>query len=263
MLNFTKLLSPLAIALSLALSANAYAGHGHHSTDNGMGQMVRQLDLSAAQRQDIRQVIKQARRDRALYRQDERQFRQDIRALVQAPQWDEQATHTTLSQSQSLLDKLALQKASSKHQVWQLLSAQQQGGFLQAVEDREPRKRDGHGATRLLKEIALSDEQSAAILQLKTDLQASRDAYKIKRQAFKQAERALIQSEAFSQSAWQAIRVEYQQDLLAMALLKAKSRHDSWQILTTAQQAQLKEQMAKHGAEKRHGKKHGERQGRS
>jgi Spy/CpxP family protein refolding chaperone len=44
-----------------------------------------------------------------------------------------------------------------------------------------------------------------------------------------------------------------------MALEKAQSKHDIWQILTPEQQTQLKGKMAKHAAKKRHGKKHGGR----
>jgi Spy/CpxP family protein refolding chaperone len=224
-----------------------------------MRHLLQQLALSKTQRQDIRQVIKQTLEDRGLYRQDMRGLRKDIFALVQAPQWDEQAVRTAIGQRQELLGNLALQKAISKQQVWQLLSTEQQAEFLQLVEQREAKERGTQAATGMLKGLSLSEEQSAAIDLLKIDLQLSRDGFQERRQAFKQAERALIQSEGFSQSDWQVLRLEYQDDFLSMALTKAKYKHDIWQVLTAEQQTQLKEKKRKHGIKKRRLEKHGER----
>ena len=255
MFGYKKILSPLALSLSLALSGSAFAGQHTQSADKDTRQIFKQLELSNAQRQDIRQFSKQTRQDRGVYTLDMRDLTQNIRALVQSSTWDEQAVHSALSRRQVLQTTLALRRAQQKHQLWRLLSTQQQAKLLQLTEQREPKKRAGKHKGKYIKKLGLSEQQSAAFKELKSQLHADREASSATRQGFKLEERALIHAEVFSPNDWLALKAKYQQAFLAMALTGVKNKHQRWQILTPEQQGQARENRSKHEAKKPQGKK--------
>ena len=67
----------------------------------------------------------------------------------------------------------------------------------------------------------------------------------------------LIQSTDFAPEAWQSLSNQYQVDFLTMVVLKAKTKHDMWNLLTPEQQADAKENRGcKNKKQGKKGKKH-------
>ena len=243
--KFRKLIAPLALSVSLALSAVANSAPMEHR-EPAFRHLLAQLNLSQAQRQDIRQLFKSARADKALFREDKRQFMQQLHALIQSPDWDETAANSLLMAQQEIRSQVALQRASSKHQLWQLLNAQQQSKLVALLEQQTAKKPPQEEGLKLLGKLNLDTEQQTQIEQVRQMMQAERERLSAKTKAFLAAERSLINTQEFNQSQWQSLYSALQMDTLAISLSKAESRNKVWNILNDSQQQQLLELLKAH-----------------
>jgi Spy/CpxP family protein refolding chaperone len=243
------------VSLSLAFAPNAFADKDHHPRKNEMRQLFKQLDLTQTQVQDVRQLMKQGHDDQDVIRQDMRQISKQLTALIQSSTWDQQAVETVLLQRINLTSQIGWQKASKKNQVWQLLTPEQQTEFARLTEQAKGKTKEGKGrrASKFLDSLELSDEQAAKIELIKADSKAHSTDYKTLHQEFRQAQQSLIQSTSLSESDWQTLALKYQDDKLAMALAKAQSRHNIWNVLNAEQQTQLMEK-AQHRSDKKRGR---------
>lgn len=236
--------TPIALCVALAFAAPAFAHKGKDGKHNEMRQILSELNLSAAQKQDIRQLMKQNREDSDLFRDDAKSSKQSMRDLVQTDQWQQSAVANIIAVQQPFLANQALQKASHKHHVWSLLTDVQQAEFAQKITERKTHrtdsKFDGNRPDKRFKHLNLSAEQYADIATIKATAKPDIQENKAKIKAFKQAERQLIQSTNFSAEAWQALWEQYQDDFAKRMLLKTKEQHDVWNVLTPEQQTKAK-----------------------
>ena len=266
MLKLKTLISPLALAFSLAISAPilAKAEHGRDHDKNQVRHMMAKLDLSKEQRQDVKQILQQSRADADLVAEDVKQAKTDLMSLIHAASWNETAVVTALQQNQQTKASLGLEKASAMHQIWLVLSDEQKTKFAKLAERKADGKRgnkdaktklqdktQGHEKSRgegreHFKGLALTDEQKTAIKAIKQQAKAQNEQSKEQQKAYRQAERALIASTTFNDTAYQALQAEYQDEHLQHALVMAKTRHDIWNVLSAEQQAKALEKMAKH-----------------
>lgn len=260
-------LTPIALCLTLAIAAPTLAKKGHHQKHDGMRQILSELSLTDTQKQDIKQILKQNREDRDVFSADGKSLQTDLRSLVQSSEWDQEAVESAITLRQTLMQEKALQRATSKHQVWNLLTETQQAEFVAQLEahkakrDAKDSDRKGKGKRKgkMLKRLNLTDAQLASLEAIKTAEKQSSEAIKTKLQNYKQAEQSLIQSPEFSAETWQALNTEYQSDFVDMALLKTKSKHDIWNVMTPEQQTKMLEKLEKFKNKKK-GKKHREQE---
>jgi protein CpxP len=263
-LKLTTLISPLALALSLAIAhpVLAKAEHGRDHDKNQLRHMMAKLDLSQEQRQDVKHILQQSRADAGLVAEDQKQARTDLMNLIHTSSWNETAVETVLLQNQQTKASLGLEKASAMHQIWLVLSDEQQAKFAQIPDNKADGKRgkkenkaklkdgaDGHERSRgegkdHFKQLALTDEQKTAIKTIKQQTKAQNEQSKEQQQAYRQAERALIASTTFNDTAYQVLQAEYQDEHLQHALLMAKTRHEIWNVLSAEQQAKALTKMA-------------------
>jgi Spy/CpxP family protein refolding chaperone len=241
MLKFNKILAPLAVSISLTFTSSSFAGSDHHPRKNQFRQILKQLDLSQTQVQDVRQLMKQGHEDKSVYRLDMRGISSQLKTLIQNTAWDQQAIETVLLQRMDLIAQIGWQKAAKKNQVWQLLTSQQQSELVQLVEQQDNKKHKHHRSFKFLKTLDLSDEQAVEIKKIKANFETITANLKAKRQEFRREQLTLIRSENLAPNEWQALEVKYQDDFLAMATAKAQTRHSIWNLLNTEQQTQLRE----------------------
>lgn len=246
-------ITPIALCLSLAIAVPALAKKNHHQKHDGMRQILSELSLTDTQKQDVRQILKQNREDRSLFSRDENAPGTELRSLIQASEWDQTAVESAITQRQALHQEKALQRAANKNQVWNLLTESQQVEFVAQVKARIAKhnatssegKRKGKRKGNMLKGLDFTEEQLAAVKAIKTAEKESGEAIRAKLKTFKQAEQALVQSTDFNLEAWQALNSEYQADFVTMGLLRSKSKHDIWTIMTPEQQAKALEKSGK------------------
>jgi Spy/CpxP family protein refolding chaperone len=252
-------LTPIALCLSLAIAVPAIAHKSHHQRHDGMRQILSELSLTDTQKQDIKQILKQSREDRNLFKTDNKSLKTELRSIIQSSEWDQTAVESALTQRQALTQQKALQRANNKNQVWNLLTETQQVEFIAQLETRKakreemgPRdKRKGKG--NRLERLGLSTEQLAAVETIKSEAKASRVAIKTGIKTYKEAEQALIHSSGFNTQTWQTLNAQYQADFLSMGVLEAKTKYDIWNLLTPEQKIVAAEKFK--GKKGKHGKK--------
>jgi protein CpxP len=269
MSKFTTLvkttLTPIALCLTLAIAVPAIAKKGHHQEHENMRKVLSELSLTDSQKQDIRQILKQTREDRGLFNTDAKSLRSVLGDLVQSTEWDQTAVESAITQHQVLRQEKALQRATNKNLVWNLLTETQQTELTVQLETRKAEgdekhkegKRKGKHNSYKLKRLDLTEAQQTAIEVIKDVSKASAKEIKMKLETYKQAERLLIHRTDFNPDVWQALSNEYQTDFLAMAVLQAKTKHDIWNQLTPEQQADAGEKMcSKKSKHRKKGKEH-------
>jgi protein CpxP len=255
---FKTTLTPIAFCITLTTAAPAMAKKNHHQRHDGMRQILSQLSLTDIQKQDIQQILKQTREDRGLFKVDAKSLKTQLRSLVQSTGWDQVAIENTITQRQVFIQEQALQRAHNKNQVWNLLTEMQQTDFValldplkadlnvpktglethkierkeKGVERRKKSNRKGNK----LKGLGLSEVQLTAVKVIKTQAKTSGEEIKANLKSYKQEERTLVHNKTFDAQAWQILHSQYQADFLAMAVLKAKTKHHIWNQLTAEQQ---------------------------
>ncbi|MCF2949326.1 Spy/CpxP family protein refolding chaperone [Paraglaciecola aquimarina] len=255
MFKLKTIVTPIAICLSLALSSQVMAkpkgGHEGAHKGHSMMKLLSKLSLTDTQKQDIRQIMKQSREDRQASAPSFAPVRQDLSALIQTTDWDQAAVEAAFSQNQEQMAQASLKRAENKHAVLNLLTEEQKDKLAtiankmkdRAAEGDRKGKRKGKAKGKQRGErgniLAFTDEQKAELKSIRTESKASAAELHEKLKAFKQAERELVKSAEFNAEAWLALSNEYKGDFLAMAVLKAKSKHDMWNVMTPEQQAQM------------------------
>jgi protein CpxP len=256
-------LTPIALCLSLAIAAPATAQKGHHQKHDGMPQILSELSLTDTQKQDIRQVFKQTREDRDVFKTDDKSLRTELRSIIQSTEWDQTVLESAITQHQALIQEKALQRASNRNRVWNLLTDTQQTEFIAQLETRkakreemttgDKRKNKGNRLNRL----DLTAEQLAAVETIKTEAKQSSTEIKTSLKTYKQTEHALIHSSGFNVQAWQTLNAQYQANFIAMAVLKAKTKYSIWNLLTAEQKTVAEEKFkGKTGKHAKKSKKH-------
>lgn len=251
MLKLKKLvkttLTPIALCLTLAIAIPAIAKKGHYGKHDGMRQMLSELSLTSAQKQDIKQILKQSREDRGLFSSDAQSLETELLSLVQSSAWDQAAVENVITQRHALTQQKTLQRATNRNQVWNLLTDTQQAEFVEQLETRKAKyqkmasegKRKDKRKGKKLKRLGLTEAQLTAVEAIETAAKVNNAETKEKLKAYKAAERGLIHSAEFNAEAWQTLNSEYQVDFLANAMLKAKTQYDIWNQLTPEQQTKL------------------------
>ena len=252
-------LTPIALCLSLAIAVPAIAHKSHHQRHDGMRQILSELSLTDTQKQDIKQILKQSREDRNLFKTDNKSLKTELRSIIQSSEWDQTAVESALTQRQALTQEKTLQRANNKNQVWNLLTETQQVEFIAQLETRKakreemgPRDKRKDKGNRL-ERLGLSTEQLAAVETIKSEAKASRAAIKTSIKVYKEAEQALIHSSGFNPQTWQTLNAQYQADFLSMGVLEAKTKYDIWNLLTPEQKIVAAQKFK--GKKGKHGKK--------
>ncbi|MCC2617364.1 periplasmic heavy metal sensor [Aestuariibacter halophilus] len=252
----SSLFFTLSVVSSTVFSAIAFA-HGPDRGEHGPLAALKQLDLSANQRADVRQLVREARADSRDSKDDMRLLREQLRDTVQTSDWDADTVTALLSQQQTLMDSIALQKAITGQQIWALLTdAQQQQWLADMPEANEPRQRDHD---RLLDKLNVSDAQREALEPLLSALDQQRQSLIQARQNWHSSERALIQQDSFDQSAWTAARAQSNAVILPQLQEQLHLRQQVWQQLSSEQQDQLAQMMRRHGDKGPRGRHHSTR----
>lgn len=246
-----------ALLLGASISMALTAGPRHHQGGQ-IRDVLKQLDLTSEQKQDIKQAFKQGKQDMRVYREDMRQIRQEMKSLIQTEQWQADAVAAVISQREALTGQLALTRVQNKHHVWNLLNEEQQQKFNDLTQDRQrtPREFDGLGK---LEKLDLSEVQQEKLIEIKAQVQSLRENVRASRKAMKETEKSLVQSADFDVDAWQTLFNEQQQNMTEAAIQMAHARHLIWNMLTDEQQETLANSIKEKRHEKRHGKRHQDR----
>ncbi len=108
---------------------------------NSIKKMTKFLDLSKDQQIQIKAIKAQAKESNIALRSKMKAFRSEVKALMRAKEFDEQAFNTLHSENQENSMKVALQKAKIHHSILQVLTEEQRLKWQTFMEMKMSKKR--------------------------------------------------------------------------------------------------------------------------
>ncbi|WP_420934784.1 Spy/CpxP family protein refolding chaperone [Alteromonas sp. A081] len=269
-----RLLITTAMLATVGISGFTYAKH--HDIEmrhqqlakfslKQMVQQLRGLSLSEAQKSEIKALITQFKEANASevkgHSRDERRKADSMSRLDVATATDAQINEM-VAQRVAKQSSKQLEFATLRHDVFAVLTTEQQAELDERhskFEEKRERKherreqamqshKDSRGdkqqrEKREMKQFAglsLSDEQKAEIAQLIDSQKERAESHRETVKTFKQAQRDLVRSDAFSEDAFIALSTKYEDDLIAAGVEKVKFRSTLMAVLTDEQQEALK-----------------------
>lgn len=233
-----KKLKVTIVAMSIIAAFGAATVHAHDRQNHPMRAVLKQLDLTEQQRQNVRINMQKTRLEAKIYRQDMKAVKEQLSAVIRSSQWDEQLASQLIQQKQDIHANVALTRASSKHNLWHTLDGAQQQKFDELVQDKKS-KRGQRKAMRRFGPLNLSEQQKSDIEALFAAQKEQRLSMKPEMKSFKQSQALLIKGEEFDQDAWLDAFKQMQQTQLTLAVANAHTRHQIWNLLDEDQKAKL------------------------
>lgn len=237
---FKRVVLTAAVALTIVAVS---ASHAQQGPKHQLKKILKELDLSDEQKQEVRELMQQGRANMSVYKSDLVSLMQELKGYIQSSEWNEDNALSAIQQRQDLKNQAGYQKALAKQQLWQILDETQQAEFETLMEEGVLGGKGKHKDA--FKRIGLSDEQKAQIEAIRTSAQTSSEEIKASVQAFKIAEQNLIKTGELSEANWQALADQYQTSFEQLALTKAYARHQMWNVLDDEQQQTVEERMSK------------------
>ena len=269
-----RLLITSAIVATVGISGFAYAKHHdtemrhHQSAKFSVKQMVKQLrglSLSEAQKSEIKALITQFKEANSNetkgHSQEERRNADSTPRLDLATATDAEITEM-VAQRVAKQSSKQLEFATLRHDVFAVLTTEQQAELDERhskFEEKRERKHErreqamqshkdsrgdkqqrGKREMRQFAGLSLSEEQKTEIAQLIASQKDSAESHRETLKTFKQAQRDLVRSDAFSEDAFIALCAKYEDDLIAAGVEKMKFRSTLMAVLTDEQQEELK-----------------------
>ncbi|WP_448547349.1 Spy/CpxP family protein refolding chaperone [Thalassotalea fusca] len=99
---------------------------------------------------------------------------------------------------------------------------------------------------RMARHLALTDEQVSQIKVIRSEAKTAREANKSVMDEFRSQIKSLMTNESFDEAAFTALHTQYQAALTEQAVLKAKTKHAIFQVLTEEQQIKAQNMRKKH-----------------
>lgn len=106
-----------------------------------MKMMARQLDLSESQREQMKQLLLDAKSQREAKTSEFENYQSQMQAIVQADEFDEAAFEALNTTYQPLMKEKALAKAKMRHAMYQILTEEQKAKMADLKELRSEKRR--------------------------------------------------------------------------------------------------------------------------
>lgn len=204
--------------------------------------IFRQLDVTTEQKADIRQLARQLREDVSVFSADKEAFRESLTTLIEADEFDEAAVTQLLTDNLSTQQAVGLLRAQFKHDVWVLLTEEQQANAEALFEQREfDADAVEDKLERLYEKLELTDEQIAQADAIFDQLQTEKAALTEALATYKEAERAIITADTFSADDWNALFNANSATFVELKLIRITAMAEFKSILTDAQLASLED----------------------
>jgi len=97
---------------------------------------------------------------------------------------------------------------------------------------------------RMVNTLSLSEQQQVQITAVKHQARQQHEMLRDSMKKFKAEEKALLQAQVFDEQAYSVLHTAYQPIFMELALIRAKTKHAVFNVLTTAQQGKWLKVMA-------------------
>lgn len=232
----------VAFSAAFAMSVSAAPFDGPMKRGANMIKVLKQLDLSDQQKDAVRDILDSAREDVDIFADSRKQQREAIKQLVAADDWDQAAVEQAFLVNAEQHQQRKLNAAQVRHQVWNVLDAEQQAE-LASFSARELPERDENKRqkmwNRVSKRIGITDTQQQEIDAIRSAFEVDKTQIRETIKAHRDAEKALIRTSDFDQAQWDAMFAEHQAFVVDLAVSKAYMQHQVLQVLTPEQREEL------------------------
>lgn len=138
--TLTALLFSTLVAAT-SLTAIASQDRGHHGPMPGAMMQLKGLDLTDAQKEQVKTLMEQARASMPAKADMQAQHEQ-LKTLIQAENFDEAAVRTALQSQQSQRLEAEVSRSRLQHDIYQLLTAEQKAKLAEREQKREARMQE-------------------------------------------------------------------------------------------------------------------------
>jgi len=130
----------IGAAVLLAVAAAIAQGmHGRGGPGGDFHHMLKQLDLTSAQHDQVKAIFEKEKPTLQPLMQQMRQNRSDMRALEASGSFDEAKTRALATQNSQTMIELQVEHARIKSEIMQILTADQKAKLAQIEANRETR----------------------------------------------------------------------------------------------------------------------------
>ncbi|MCE0556637.1 MULTISPECIES: Spy/CpxP family protein refolding chaperone [unclassified Motilimonas] len=128
-------IAALSLALPLSLSVNAKAMDGMQGHRGGMKNIISQLDLTQQQKQDVNNIMQQAKgnMDRQSRQTQRAEHQAERLALLSNETFDEEKARAMIASHQQQMSERKLAMLKIQHQVYQVLTPEQRVKFAELM----------------------------------------------------------------------------------------------------------------------------------
>lgn len=253
-----KTIIAIALAMSLvSLYTPQSSAHDNRQKDAQQREfrMLKGLDLNQAQKQDIKQIMKQTKQNNNAYMAGRRAQQSQLRALLTQDSWDAEIAKDFIEQNLPQSTQMQLNRAIARNQSYQVLNDEQKAELTRKHNKGANKERRNKDLPRMAKRLDLSPEQLSAMKDVRQSLRAKNAQLKAILRDDKKAQQALVVAASFDQEAWLALQASMQPTLVTMQLNQLEARFHMRSILNQEQLDTLQQREGK--LEKRNAKQKG------
>lgn len=119
--------------------------HDSKHTHKRMKRMAKHLELTDSQIEQIKSIKSGVKANSTDLRSQMKSFKEQIKSLIDASTFDEQAFNAAYLQYQDTFAQLALNKAKTRHAMYQVLTTEQQEKWQTFMENKKEKRKAGQG----------------------------------------------------------------------------------------------------------------------
>ncbi len=144
-MKLTNLIFIAGISVVSLLSTDLLARPGMSSYHMLLSdRAVEKLNLTEQQQAQIKSVFEQQKQALTQFKADRQQAHQNLKAIIQAPSFDEVAFRELTTQNQEVKIETSVIKARGKNQIWNLLTEEQQTKLNKMISHRNKKRHNKH-----------------------------------------------------------------------------------------------------------------------
>lgn len=237
------ILIPVALSMAVLVAIAANAHEREAVPKKHMVQILRQLDLSMEQKMSLRSVMRGAKDQVVLLREDLRKMRSEVMELLTSGNVNQQSIDAVLNQYEPMLRLIMKTQGNTKNTIYELLDDEQREKALELMqkkmarlEARDPQQR----LNKIAEKLDFSSEQLSAANELLPAIEETRSTLKEMFMVVNQAQRDLIASGTYSEQQVDALFTENFADFKVNVFLAIEAHKQMFLLLSDEQKEKVK-----------------------
>ncbi|RDV26687.1 hypothetical protein DXV75_06785 [Alteromonas aestuariivivens] len=256
MLKRTLIAVTLSALFTVGVQAKPQAPHDGPKVQ--MLQQLRKLDLTQAQKEDVRLLMKDFRQEAKARKADKphggKMHPAPSPDRLVATEVDAQAMADKLAAGMEKRRPMRLRVAQLENQLYNLLTPEQQSALseMRREHHRDIAKKDKKKDRDPLSRFELTEEQNAQMTALKEQRKELKKRAMVSEKGFRKQEKSLIKQPQLDEAQWLALVKQHEQQMVENFVAMAQLRASMMAVLTEAQRQELADDLETFGPQRKH-----------